>query len=132
MVQFQFGDDQALVVAVEDIHFPGVALVGNQVAGFVDDAFAAQFVEHGAGVPWRDRVFEFAAAGAVGFPLDGEPGAAALEPHPHRGPFVVAEIALGQTLAVEAIEKGAVADQEFAFDFDAHGLSPYAVLSHQS
>src|SRR5262249_34400583 len=56
--QFQFRDDEPLVLALELVHFPGFSCVLHEIASLVDQRTAAQ-LKQCAGVRQRNLVFEF-------------------------------------------------------------------------
>ena len=56
---FDFCDEQAIIVAVENIDLPSTAGKGLLIAGLLDERPLAQKIEHLDGVGEGDGIFEF-------------------------------------------------------------------------
>ena len=124
--ELDFGEDEALVGAVEDVDLDDEGAVGHEVAGFVDDAGLTEG-EQLAGFVGGDFPFPFHTGEAVrrGGALDGEVAAVVAEAHADGAAGGAAEVALDDAGAGGGQLPVVVAPDEvlaFYFAMDAHGV----------
>lgn len=129
-LEFDFGNAEAIVVAVENVDLPFHAGVVNDVAGLVDEGSGAEGEEAGR-VVGRDGVLEFEASDALACAFDRERGVVAGEADADAFVGVGKEVALAEVagLAHNFGVPGVADEEEFAFDFQgAVGSSVHTVI----
>lgn len=122
-LQLNFSEDEAGVLAFEDVDFPAMLAVLYPVACFGEAAALAKFIEHGGGFFDGDGIFEFAATKTSGRTFDGEKCLIVLATDADgglAGGFYVA--LLDKEPGGDVVFPGVVLDEEFSFDFVGHGV----------
>jgi hypothetical protein len=117
-LEFDFGNAEAFVVAVENVDLPFHAGVVNDVAGLVDEGSGAEGEEAG-GVVGRDEILEFEARNALSSAFDRKCGIVPGEADADAFAGVGKEVALAEAagLAHNLGVPGVADEEEFAFDF---------------
>jgi hypothetical protein len=106
---------------VEFVDFPQMAIVGDEMTGFVDEGLKTEREEVLRGFH-QDGKFDLGSRNAFGFAFDGHEGLFAADSHPHGALGITRKIALGdaETLGdAHALALGG--EEEFAFDLGGHG-----------
>ena len=118
-LEFDLGDVESIVVAVEDVDLPFHARVVDDVAGFVDEGPGAEREESG-GVGGWDLVLEFEARNSLARAFDREGGVIAGEADADAFPGIGKQIALAEAAGLaDGLGAPGIADEEeFAFDFE--------------
>ena len=111
--QLDLGDDESRVDAEKLVHLPSVSTMRHHEAGFFDEWFFAEIVEHGVGVSNGYVVFVLGAAGAPSQPLDGKDTPVTDDPH---NPFDIDLIVFGNTGFLDSSFPGAVVGGLFGAD----------------
>ena len=104
--EFDFGDGETVVIAIELVDFPGVLAIGvlNKIACLVDDTRLTDFKELLYFLD-RDFLFPFKTGGARGVTnaFDGDEALVALHTHADGALGHTAEIALGDARGFESL-----------------------------
>ena len=118
VLEFDLGDSQALVVAMENVDFPFHARVVDDVAGFVDERTLAEREQVG-GVGGGDRVLEFEAGNSAAGAFDSERGGIPCEADADAFAGVGKQVALAEAagLADDLGSPRIGNEEEFALDF---------------
>jgi hypothetical protein len=118
VLEFDLGDAQALVVAMENVDFPFHARVVDDVAGFVDERTMAER-EQALGVGGWDRVLEFEAGNSAAGAFNGERGGIAGEADADAFTGVGKKVALAEPAGLtDDLGAPRIADEEeFALNF---------------
>lgn len=118
-LEFDLGDAEAFVGAVEDVDLPFHAGVVDDVAGLVDEGSGAEGEESG-GVGGRDEVLELEAGDPLARAFDREGGVVSGEADADAFVGVGKEVALAEAAgwADDLGAPGVADEEEFAFDFE--------------
>ena len=120
-LEFDFSDDERCVGSVEFVDFPAMAFEVETVSGFVDVTSVAELIEDSLGVPHGDRVFEFGIGDGGVRLFEVEHGVCAHDAdaygHVRSREYVALRAADGRC----GFAPAGAGDEEFSFDFDAHG-----------
>lgn len=120
-LKLDLGDDEAGVIAVKFVDFPGLALVLDDGTGFFDEGTDAK-TEKGVGIGSGDRVLKLETGDTGGLSLNGEESLVAATADADGAALIAGEVALNVAGALAATP-GVADDQEFAFDLVWHGES---------
>jgi len=104
IVKLDFSDDEAGVIAGENIDLPCAAIVRHKVARFFDEGVLAEMIEHVVGIGDGDGVFELGAGEAGAFAFDRDVGLLPGNAHPYGAAGLQREIALAKWGAANTLD----------------------------
>ena len=119
--EFHFGHDEAVVVAVELVHFVGVVAHGHEPTCFVHDARFAE-AQQRKGFFVRDALLKLVAGEAAveRRTFYGEVALVVAEAYAHRAAAAAADVALDDVAVARGEFLVRTCDEKFAFYFYSH------------
>lgn len=129
--KFDSSDDKLRVVPEELVDFPDKALIGDFIAGSVDEGWQCRRVKHPVDVPARDLALELLVRKASCLSFDGQSAVFAFRTNADRT-WVHPQVALPEPHAFGEPASCLAFDEKFSFDFHAHVILPYGPMPYAS
>jgi hypothetical protein len=117
---FDFGDDQPIVITVKNVDLPGPAGENLAVPRLLDERSFAKLIQHHRRVGKRNRVLEFKPAHPGRGPLDGEKATVPGNAHAHDALVNRRQITLPIERSSGHGSPPRHVDEEFALDLLSH------------
>ena len=124
---FDLGNDQAVIVAVEYVDLPSSTGECLAMAGLLDERPFAELIEHDGRIGKRDRILELEPAQAHRDPLDGEKALFAGDAHAYHALLHRRQIALTVERAGAGRTPQPGIDEVFVLDLVRHETTPPVV-----